>query len=105
MQAEVAAYIAVDMVNELVGDESYYGAGGPAGDNFLHTMADVIVIVAIDNAIDVDATVGADADVDVGMLIGLYCREFDCCFAKVVQMSCQPNFTASVTNSSRHLYC
>ena len=103
MQAEVAAYIAVDMVDELVNDESYYGAGGPAGDNFLHTMADVIV--AIDNAIDVDVDATADAVVDVGMVIGLYCREFDCCFAKVVQMSCQPNFTASVTNSSRHLYC
>ena len=104
MQAEVAAYMAVDMVDELVSDESYYGAWGPAGDNFLHIMAAVIVVT--DNAIDVDATVGSDTIVDVDTLISPYCKEFDGCFAKVVQMSCLPNSVASsVTNSSQHLYC
>ena len=92
------------MFDELVSDESYYGAACPAGDNFLHIMA--AVIVANDNAIDVDVTVGSDTIVDVDTPISSNCKEFDGCFAKVEQMSFLPNSIASsVTNSSQHLYC
>ena len=55
-----------------------------AGENLLHNKA--IVIVTDDIAIGVDAVVGKP--------IGLYCKEFDCCFIEVVKMSCLPNFTA-----------
>ena len=98
MQVKVAACIAI---GELVVDEPIVSAWvRAAGDSFLRSMA--VVIVATDNAID--ATVDVSVDTDLDKLIDLCCMVFDCCFAKVMQMSCLPSFTASsATNASQYL--
>ena len=104
MSEEVTACI---VVGESVVDELVDGAWGcAAGDIFLRSM--VAVIDATDNAIDatVDDGVNAVISADVGTLTNLYCKEFDCCSAEVVQMSFLPNSTASfVTNASQQFGC